>query len=103
MHRHTQNDSTNTTAVTDRDRFQRLYEKPSRNPVEHGSDTDDPVHQSPADLTVTVDTTEERQTETTLVADDEPGIPPEDRDQMFDDGYATGESGTDSDSRLSSR
>jgi PAS domain S-box-containing protein len=84
-----------TTVVADGDRLQRLFENLFRNAIEHGTDAEDPAQLDPADLTVTVGTTDETQTETTLfVADDGIGIPPKDRDQVFDDGYTTGESGT---------
>ncbi len=64
----------------DPDRFRNLLENLFANSVEHGGD----------DVTVRVGTTEGG----FYVADDGPGIPPEDRADVFDPGYTTAAGGT---------
>ena len=64
----------------DPDRFQQLLENLYRNAIEHGG----------AEVTVTVGTTGDG----FFVADDGPGIPAEERDEVFESGYTTSESGT---------
>jgi len=68
------------TFVADPDRFQQLLENLFRNAVEHGGD----------DVTVTVGSLGDG----FYVADDGPGIPADDRDEVFESGYTTSESGT---------
>jgi len=64
----------------DESRLQQLFENLFRNSVEHGG----------SDVHVTVDTT----TDGFYVADDGPGIQPNDRDRVFETGYTTGGKGT---------
>ncbi|MFD1646051.1 PAS domain S-box protein [Haloarchaeobius litoreus] len=64
----------------DRDRLQQLFENLIRNSVEHGG----------RDITVTVGDTEAG----FYVADDGPGIPASERDDVFEAGYSTAEAGT---------
>lgn len=64
----------------DESRLQQLFENLFRNAVEHGG----------SDVYVTVDTT----TDGFYVADDGPGIPPGDRDRVFETGYTTEQKGT---------
>jgi PAS domain S-box-containing protein len=61
-------------------RLQQLLENLFRNAVEHGS----------AGVTVTVDDLDDGFS----VADDGPGIPPEDRERVFEPGYSTDDAGT---------
>jgi PAS domain S-box-containing protein len=63
-------------------RLKQLLENLFSNAVEHGGD----------DVTVTVGTLET--SDGFYIADDGPGIPPSDRDEVFDAGYSTGEEGT---------
>jgi signal transduction histidine kinase len=66
--------------VADADRLQRALENLFRNAVEHGG----------ADVTVTVEATPDGFD----VADDGPGIPEADRDDVFADEFTTNEDGT---------
>ena len=64
----------------DRSRLQQLLGNLVRNAIEHGSD----------DVTITIGTVEGG----FYVADDGPGIPADEREQVFDVGYTTSEEGT---------
>ncbi|UPV73780.1 HAMP domain-containing histidine kinase [Halorussus limi] len=64
--------------VSDRRRIRALFENLFRNAAEHGGET------------VVVDATEDG----FFVADDGPGIPPEDRELVFEGGYSTAPDGT---------
>ncbi|MBB6646877.1 ATP-binding protein [Halobellus ruber] len=66
----------------DRSRFRQLLENLFRNSVEHGGD----------DVTVTVGALPDGRG--FYVADDGPGIPPAEREAVFDAGYTSSESGT---------
>ncbi|QLD89958.1 PAS domain S-box protein [Natronomonas salina] len=73
------------TVVADPSRLRQLFENLFRNSVEHGAVDGEPV-------SVTVGPLDDR--EGFYVADDGRGIPPADRDRVFDHGYTTVESGT---------
>ncbi|WP_169302449.1 sensor histidine kinase [Halorientalis salina] len=73
---------TNLQGSADPDRLQRLFENLFRNAIQHGRD----------DVTITVGTLGE--VDGFYVADDGPGIPPDDRDRVLDDSYTTHEEGT---------
>jgi len=76
---------TDQTVVADRTRLQQLLENLIRNAIEHGAaDADD------SSVTVTIGGLERG----FYVADDGPGIPEADRDQVFENGYSTAEDGT---------
>ena len=64
----------------DRERLEDLFANLFRNAIEHGGE----------DVTVRVGRTEDR----IYVADDGPGIPPEERKDVFDQGYTTSSDGT---------
>ncbi|MFB6228157.1 MAG: PAS domain S-box protein [Halobacteriales archaeon] len=64
----------------DPDRFRHVLENLFRNAIDHGGD----------DVTIHVGNLEDG----FFVADDGPGIPPEERDTVFEPGYTTRESGT---------
>ncbi len=66
----------------DESQLRRLLENLFRNAVEHAGD----------DVAVTIGALEDR--EGFFIADDGPGIPEEDREQVFETGYTTSESGT---------
>ena len=68
--------------VADPDRLQRLFENLFRNSVEHGGD----------DVTVTVGALEDGNG--FFVEDDGRGIPPEEREKVFESGYSTAKDGT---------
>ncbi|MGB9966336.1 GAF domain-containing sensor histidine kinase [Halobacterium hubeiense] len=74
--------TTDATITADRSRLLQLFENLFRNAIEHGGEN----------VTVRVGTL--NNADGIYVEDDGPGIPDEDRDQVFDDGYSTGESGT---------
>ncbi|MEF8825459.1 MAG: PAS domain S-box protein [Halapricum sp.] len=63
-------------------RLQQLFENLFRNSVEHGN----------TDVTVTIGDLPER--DGFYVADDGPGIPPDEREDIFESGYSTAEEGT---------
>jgi len=70
------------TVVADGDRLQALFENLYRNAVEHGG----------RDVTVTVDSLADDAG--FYVADDGPGVPPEQRDRILEHGYSTSREGT---------
>ncbi|AGB15216.1 PAS domain S-box [Halovivax ruber XH-70] len=79
----------------DRSRLRQLLENLLHNAVEHGrpiepSDTRWMTSEGDASLTVTVGATEDG----FFVADDGRGIPPDDRDRIFETGYTTSSDGT---------
>jgi PAS domain S-box-containing protein len=71
---------TDQTVWADRSRLKQLFENLMRNAVEHGSD----------DGTITVGALEDG----FYVADDGPGIPPSERDRVFELGYSSSDGGT---------
>ena len=73
--------------TADPDRLRRLFENLFRNAVEHGSTT---PSQSDDMVGVVVEALEDG----FAVADDGPGIPPEERDAVFEVGYTTHDHGT---------
>ena len=80
--------------VADAERLRTLFENLFRNAVEHGAD-DGP---DPDTRTVTVGTLDPRGDERgragIYVADDGAGIPPAERERVFEEGYTTGADGT---------
>lgn len=87
--------SADSTVIADGERLQRLFENLFRNAIEHGCDPNESTDPDPSELTITVGTTAERATDLTLfVADNGVGIPPDSREQVFEDGYSTGSGGT---------
>jgi signal transduction histidine kinase len=82
----------------DESRLRQLLENLFRNAVEHGSTSPrsntrgDAVEHGGDDVTVTLDALPDCRG--FFVADDGPGIPPEEREEVFDAGYSTSESGT---------
>jgi PAS domain S-box-containing protein len=70
------------TVVADGDRLQALFENLYRNAVEHGG----------RDVTVTVDSLADDAG--FYVADDGPGVPPEQRERILEHGYSTSREGT---------
>jgi PAS domain S-box-containing protein len=74
--------ATERSVLADRGRLQRLFENLVRNAVEHGGKT----------VTVTVGTLPDD--EGFFITDDGPGIPPEDRETVFETGYSTADDGT---------
>lgn len=91
-------DDAETTVLADADRLQRLLENLFRNSIEHGvAENGDAAAggDGTADHTVSVALSRETGSELTfVVADDGVGIPPEDHEQVFEDGYTTNEDGT---------
>jgi len=89
---------TGTAVQADPGRLQELFENLFRNAVEHGSTSpspqapEDAVEHAGPDVSVTVgDLAGEPGF---FVADDGPGIPPQDHDSVFDSGYSTSDTGT---------
>lgn len=79
----------------DASRLKQVFENLMRNAVEHGSTssrsrTGDAIEHGGPDVTVTVGELDDG----FYVADDGPGIPREDRGQIFDAGYSTTDAGT---------
>ncbi|MCD2204969.1 GAF domain-containing sensor histidine kinase [Halobacterium sp. KA-6] len=74
--------TTNATIKADRGRLQQLFENLFRNAIEHGG----------KNVTVRVGTLSAE--DGIYIEDDGSGIPEEDRNQIFEDGYSTGESST---------
>lgn len=74
--------TTGGTIAGDRSRLRQLFENLFRNAIEHGGEN----------VTVRVGRLDDG--DGIYVEDDGLGIPEEDRNQVFDDGYSTGESGT---------
>jgi len=74
--------ATTATVRADADRLRRILENLFRNAIDHGGD---------GDVTITVGDLDGRGF---YVADDGPGIPPDEREQVFESGYSTTEDGT---------
>jgi signal transduction histidine kinase len=84
---------TEQTVVSDHRRLRALFENLFRNAVEHGSTSNQPSADDAVEHgggTVTVGETPAG----FYVADDGPGIPPEDRERVFEGGYSTESDGT---------
>jgi PAS domain S-box-containing protein len=83
------------TVQADRDRLRQAFENLFGNSVEHGSTSNRPqADNSVEHSSETVDVTVTRIPNGFAVADSGPGIPPEERKQVFDRGYTTAEKGT---------
>ncbi|MCT9096376.1 PAS domain-containing sensor histidine kinase [Haloarchaeobius sp. HME9146] len=84
-------ETADTPILADDGRLRQLFENLYRNSVEHAS-TNSRAEPDPTGdgVTVRVETTESG----FRVIDDGPGIPPDDREQVFEHGYTTAESGT---------
>jgi PAS domain S-box-containing protein len=78
--RYASDDLASTTILADSDRLRQLLDNLLRNSVEHGGE----------DVTVTVGSVEDG----FYIEDDGPGIPPDERDDVFEAGYSTSEDGT---------
>jgi PAS domain S-box-containing protein len=76
----TLDNKTTAQVLADRSRLHQLFENLVRNAIEHGGES----------VTVTVGD----RTDGFYVADDGPGIPPEERETVFDTGYSTAADGT---------
>ncbi|WP_336358148.1 histidine kinase N-terminal 7TM domain-containing protein [Haloarcula sp. CGMCC 1.6347] len=81
--------------VGDRDQLLQLFENVFRNSVEHGSTSsrtgaDDSVGHGGAGVTIRVDATPDGFT----ISDNGPGVPPEEREEIFTHGVTSSESGT---------
>jgi signal transduction histidine kinase len=74
--------------LADRERLTELFQNLIRNAVEHGTTSE------AADGTGTVTVTLGATPEGFYVADDGPGIPPEERDAVLESGYSTADEGT---------
>ncbi len=85
------------TAIADPDRVGRLFENLFRNAIDHGS-TDQPPQDhgedAPGNPVVTVGRLDVEDASGFYVADDGPGIPPENRARVFEPGYSTDDHGT---------
>ncbi|WP_336336380.1 hybrid sensor histidine kinase/response regulator [Haloarcula brevis] len=80
-------------------KLRRLLANLLRNSVEHGATggrtpPGDTAERGPARTTVRVGIIDDPDRQGFYVADDGPGIAPEDREQVFEGGYSTGEDGT---------
>jgi len=90
------------TAIADPDRVGRLFENLFRNAIDHGSterseDDGASIDDEPApggDPAVTVGRLDGENTDGFYVADDGPGIRPEDRARVFEPGYSSDDHGT---------
>jgi signal transduction histidine kinase len=80
------------TVLADRDRLSQLFENLFSNAVEHSST--DPDSRASGDGTPTVTVGPLPDGDGFFVADDGPGVPPEERDRVFESGYTTAEDGT---------
>jgi PAS domain S-box-containing protein len=85
------------TFMADPDRLQQLLENLFRNAVEHGSTSgrpaaDDAVEEGREGVTIRVEVLPDR--DALYVADDGPGIPEGEREEVFEFGYSTAEGGT---------
>jgi signal transduction histidine kinase len=84
-----------TTVDADRGRLRRLFENLFRNAVEHGSTSNRTQSGDDAEFEeVTVTVGDLPGDEGFYVADDGPGVPAADRDDVFERGYSTQDSGT---------
>ncbi|MDS0282140.1 histidine kinase N-terminal 7TM domain-containing protein [Haloarcula onubensis] len=86
---------TDRTVVADPSRLQQVFENLFRNAVEHGStgnrtQSDDAVDHGSPGVSITVGDTDDG----FYVADDGPGIPPEERDSVFELGVTNADDGT---------
>jgi signal transduction histidine kinase len=85
------------TFMADPDRLRQLLENLFRNAVKHGSTSnrtpsDDAIEHGGEDVTITVGALEDKGG--FYVADNGPGIPEEDREQVFESGFTTNQDGT---------